>query len=75
MILGTSCKDLSNMQHKPAGSSRQPVFALATSPGGSADTFRAFLGYLDAVNASWFVWENVDLAKSADGEVNRVIGQ
>ena len=59
------------MQHKSGGAgAKRAVFAEASSPGGSADTFRAFLAYLDATAASWFVWENVDLARSVDAEAS-----
>ncbi len=63
--MGTSCKDLSNQN---SSKHKKTVFNDSNSPGGSADTWRAFLAWLDSTNASWFVWENVDLAKGADVE-------
>ncbi|CAK0868946.1 unnamed protein product, partial [Prorocentrum cordatum] len=62
VIIGTSCKDLSYMNVNKGSFSLKDK----TSPGGSADTFRAFLAYLDAVNIYWFIWENVDLTTDAD---------
>ncbi len=47
-------------------SKKKAVFSESSSPGGSADTFKAFLHWLDATAASWFVWENVDLTKGTD---------
>ena len=63
-IVSTSCKDLSGLgQYKD----KVPVLAQETSPGGSADTFRAFLKALDTHGYVVVFYENSD--NIADGEM------
>ncbi len=59
-------------QNSQTGKEKKRVcLGESSSPGGSADTFRGFLAYLDSVHASWFIWENVDLTKGQDAQVTR----
>ncbi len=71
--MGTSCKDLSP-QNSTSAKKARTVLSEKASPGGSADTFRAFLGFLDFAYCSWFVWENVDLTRGSD-EVGACLGE
>ena len=58
LFVSTSCKDLSSLSNnKP---STKPVLGKLTSPGGSADTFRGFLSYLDSHSCKIIFYENSD---------------
>ena len=48
-------------------SQHKNVLLSVKSGGGSANTFRGFLAYLDSKAPDWFIWENVDsVAQSSD---------
>ena len=57
LIVSTSCKDLSPLNNH--GQTR-PVLSLHTSPGGSADTWRGLLAYLDNHICKVISYENSD---------------
>ena len=59
LLVSTSCKDLSWLS-TAARNFAEPVLSMETSPGGSADTFAAFLAYLDNHSASMVIYENSD---------------
>ena len=59
LLVSTSCKDLSLLS-SAARNFTEPVLDMDTSPGGSADTFGGFLGYLDVRPASLIIYENSD---------------
>lgn len=59
ILVSTSCRDLSLLS-SAARNFTEPVLGMETSPGGSADTFGGFLGYLDNHLASFVVYENSD---------------
>ena len=59
LIASTSCKDLSKLssnRNKFAG----PVLEGKTSPGGSADSFRGLLTYMDSHSIEMLLYENSD---------------
>ena len=58
LVVGTSCRDLSKAN--PNKSKNQNVLQQATSRGGSAQTFRGMLAYLDAQRPPLVCYENVD---------------
>jgi site-specific DNA-cytosine methylase len=58
LILGTSCKDFSNQSS--AKDRNNHVLAKATSKGGSSDTVRGFLNYIDSHRPLAILFENVD---------------
>ena len=57
----TSCKDMSRMS-PPCGQ----ILAETTSIGGSADTFRGMLAYIDVARPAIFVFENVESISDSD---------
>ena len=59
LLVSTSCKDLSLLS-STARNFTEPVLDMDTSPGGSADTFGGFLGYVDNHTASMVIYENSD---------------
>ena len=59
LVLGTSCKDMSRANPSSAVR-RETVLQQQTSKGGSAQTFRGFLLYLDARRPPIVLFENVD---------------
>ena len=58
LVVGTSCKDLSKAN--PNKSKNKNVLQQSTSRGGSAQTFRGLLAYLDAQRPAVVCYENVD---------------
>jgi site-specific DNA-cytosine methylase len=58
LLVSTSCKDLSRLAHNAPNA--PPVLSLQTSPGGSADTWRGLLSYMDAHPPSILFYENSD---------------
>ena len=68
LVVSTSCKDLSKLSSCRSSGS-EPVFSRAESPGGSADTFRGLLSYLDAhTDVGFLVYENSDNLDDAQPE-------
>ena len=57
----TSCKDMSRMS-PPCGK----ILAETTSTGGSADTFKGMLAYIDVARPAILVFENVESIGDAD---------
>ena len=62
LVVGTSCKDMSKInvaarQHANAGAL---VLSGTSSRGGSAQTFRGMLAYVDSRSPSIIIFENVD---------------
>ena len=52
-------------------SQHKNVLQSVKSGGGSANTFRGFLAYLDSKAPDWFIWENVDsVAQSSDEQAS-----
>ena len=60
LLVSTSCKDLSKLARRNQTQCDRPVLAMQTSPGGSSDTFRGFLGFLDHHHVSVVLYENSD---------------
>ena len=58
LIVGTSCKDLSKAN--PNKAKNKNVLSQTTSRGGSAQTFRGLLSYVDSQRPPLIVFENVD---------------
>lgn len=58
LVVGTSCRDLSKAN--PNKSKHQTVLQQTTSRGGSAQTFRGLLAYLDSQRPPLVCYENVD---------------
>lgn len=67
LIVGTSCKDLSKMNRTVQKKPGKPILSMATSPGGSAGTFRGLLGFLDNHHVDVVVYENSDMLDDKDG--------
>ena len=66
LVCSTSCKDLSKLS---SCRSSEPVLGRAESPGGSAETFRGLLSYLDAhTDVGFLVYENSDNMDDAQTE-------
>ena len=59
LVVSTSCKDLSPLNHSPM-SNQQPILSQRKSPGSTADTFQALLGYLDRHVVQTIIYENSD---------------
>ena len=64
LLVGTSCKDLSKAN--PNKAKQKNVLSQASSRGGSAQTFRGLLAYLDAQRPPLIVFENVDSLLEAE---------
>ncbi len=62
VLAGTSCKDLSvmNNRKRKSGLDDLPMLARQTSKGGSAQTFRGMLHYVQEHPPALLVFENVD---------------
>ena len=60
LFVSTSCKDLSKLSNHKQTPKNLPVLAMQTSPGGSSDTFRGLLGFLDHHHVSVVLYENSD---------------
>ena len=58
LFVSTSCKDLSSLSKNKT--STKPVLGKMTSPGGTAETFRGFLSYLDNHSCKIVFYENSD---------------
>jgi site-specific DNA-cytosine methylase len=58
LVAGTSCKDLSRMLSQPARIA--PLLGQVATRGGSAQTFRAVLSYVEQQGPTAVVFENVD---------------
>ena len=69
LILGTSCKDMSRANPAPP---KGHVLRQEQSKGGSAQTYRGFLHYLDSRPSPMIIFENVDAMDDAkeNGESN-----
>ncbi len=72
LIVSTSCKDLSKLSNTKFA---EPVLSLQKSPGGSADTFRGLLSYLDGHHAGMLVYENSDQLDDHPGDTSASAGQ
>jgi site-specific DNA-cytosine methylase len=72
LIVSTSCKDLSKLSNAKFA---EPVLSLQKSPGGSADTFRGLLSYLDGHHAGMLVYENSDQLDDQPNETPASAGQ
>jgi site-specific DNA-cytosine methylase len=59
LVASTSCKDLSKLSSNSSGFP-EPVLSRAESPGGSAQTFRALLTYMDIHPIELLIYENSD---------------
>ena len=57
LVASTSCKDLSKLSSNKFA---EPVFSKNESPGGSADSFRGLLTYMDSHSIEMLVYENSD---------------
>ena len=68
LVVGTSCKDMSKCSVYFKQS--RPVLSREWSPGGSAQTFRGLLAYLDRCPANVVIYENVDSMDECSGETN-----
>ena len=74
LIIGTSCKDMSRANNSaPKG----PVLKMDASKGGSAQTFKGFMRYLESANPAIVIFENVDSMEDAKsgGESNLEVFQ
>ena len=60
LVVGTSCKDLSKLNHTPAHDSNRPVLEQNSSRGASAQTFQGLLGYVRSHRPLFVIYENVD---------------
>ena len=68
LVVGTRCKDMSRCSTYFKQS--RPVLSREWSPGGSAQTFRGLLAYLDRCPANLVIYENVDSMDEGGGETN-----
>ena len=59
LVASTSCKDLSKLSSNKFGKEK-PVLSRNESPGGSADSFRGLLTYMDSHSIEMLVYENSD---------------
>ncbi len=60
VVVGTSCKDLSVLTRKRKACHDLPILAKQSSKGGSAQTFRGMLRYIQEHPPAMLVFENVD---------------
>jgi site-specific DNA-cytosine methylase len=69
LIVGTSCKDLSKANPNKY-KHQQAVLSQSSSRGGSAQTFRSLLAYLDAHRPALIIYENVDAVEDSSPSGN-----
>ncbi|CAE7429767.1 scrFIAM [Symbiodinium natans] len=72
LVVGTSCKDLSRLNHTADGAgagsrTSKQVLAQASSRGGSAQTFAGLLGYVESHRPLCVLYENVDAINDQAG--------
>lgn len=67
-VCGTSCKDISSLSLGSRTQSGPLAFEQESTPGGSAQTFRGFLGYIHTQRPALVLFENVEkLAEETNG--------
>lgn len=71
-VCGTSCKDISIQGSLKGRAAGAPVLESSWSPGGSAQTFRGFLGYVSWAKPAVVLFENVD--NIASEQQDRTLG-
>ena len=68
LVVGTSCKDMSRIS--PYFKQSRTILRQDWSPGGSAQTFRGLLAYIDRCPPNLVIYENVDSMDEGSGETN-----